>query len=98
MIALDGNRRRAIPSLGDGVGNLGRGLLRGLRKGRGRVSVFRYRVELHRGEEVTEEGTVLARDEFEAKEKLRFLKYRAIHLRKLSGLNAFVRQFRPDVR
>lgn len=62
------------------------------------MSVFRYRVELRRGEEVTEEGTVLARDESEAKEKLRFLKYRTIHLRKLSGIDAFVCQFRPDVR
>jgi hypothetical protein len=62
------------------------------------VSVFRYRVELQRGEEFTEEGTVLAKDEFEAKEKLRFLKYRTVHLKKLSGVNAFVKQFSADVR
>jgi hypothetical protein len=53
---------------------------------------------LNRGEEFTEEGTVLAKDEFEAKEKLRVLKYRTIHLKRLSGLNAFVRQFTADVR
>ncbi len=62
------------------------------------MSVFKYRVELNRDEEISEEGTVLAKDESDAKEKLRFLKYRTIHLKKLSGLNAFVRQFRADVR
>jgi hypothetical protein len=62
------------------------------------VSVFKYRVVLDRGEEFTEEGTVLAKDEFEAKEKLRILRYRSIQLKKLSGLSAFVRQFSADVR
>ena len=62
------------------------------------MHVFKYRVELNRGEEISEEGTVLARDESDAKEKLRFLKYRAIHLKKLSGFHAFVNQFRADVR
>jgi hypothetical protein len=62
------------------------------------VSVFKYRVELRRGEEISEEGTVLANDESDAKEELRFLKYRTIHLKKLSRLNAFVKQFRAEVR
>lgn len=62
------------------------------------MSVFKYRVELNRGEDVTEEGTVLAKDESEAKEKLRVLKYRTIHLKKLSGFNAFINQFSADFR
>lgn len=62
------------------------------------MSVFKYRVELNRGEDVTEEGTVLGKDESEAKEKLRVLKYRTIHLKKLSGFNAFINQFNADVR
>jgi len=62
------------------------------------VSIYKYRVELNRGEEFSEEGTVIARDESEAKEKLRILRYRAIHLKKLSGFNAFFKKFTADVR
>jgi hypothetical protein len=62
------------------------------------VSVFKYKAELNRGEEFTEEGTVLAKDEFEAKEKLRILRYRTVHLKKLSGFDAFFKQFNADIR
>ncbi len=62
------------------------------------MSVFKYRVTLDRDEEFTEEGTVLARDESEAKEKLRILRYRSIQLKRLSGVTAFFRQFNVDVR
>jgi hypothetical protein len=51
-----------------------------------------------RGEEVTEEGIVLARDEAEAKKKLRPLQYREVKLRKLTGLNALIRRFSADIR
>lgn len=62
------------------------------------MSVYKYRVLLMRGEEVTEEGIVLARDEAEAKKKLRPLQYREVKLRKLTGLNALIRRFSADIR
>ena len=62
------------------------------------MSVYKYRIMLMRGEEVTEEGTVIARDEEDAKKKLRALRYREVKLWKLTGLKGFLRQFSADVR
>jgi hypothetical protein len=62
------------------------------------VSVFKYRAVIDREEEFTEEGTVLAKDESEAKEKLRILRYRTVHVKRLSGISAFLKQFSADVR
>lgn len=62
------------------------------------MSVYKYRILLNRGEEFEEEGTVVAKDEAEAKQKLKPLKYNEIHLKKLSGINALFKQFTADVR
>ncbi len=61
------------------------------------MSVFKYKVTLGR-EDFMEEGTVIAKDEFEAKEKLRSLEFKEVHLKKLTGLTAFTKQFFPDVK
>jgi len=62
------------------------------------VSVYKYYALLKRGEEVEEVGTVVAQDESDAKQKLRVLNYRTVKLKKLNGINAFVRQFTADFR
>lgn len=62
------------------------------------VSVYKYRVLLNRGEEFEEVGTVIAKDEAEAKAKLMPLKYNKVHLKKLNGLNALFKQFTADIR
>ncbi len=62
------------------------------------MSVYKYQVMLVRGEEFMEEGTVVARNEAEAKQKLRTLNYRQVKLKKLNGFTAFVRQFSADIR
>ncbi len=61
------------------------------------MSVYKYRVTLGR-EDFMEEGTVIAKDEFEAKEKLRSLDFKEVRVKKLKGLNAFVKQFLADVK
>lgn len=61
------------------------------------MPVYKYQVTLGR-EDFMEEGTVIAKDEYEAKDKLRSLDFRQVHLKKLSGLNAFVKQFLADVK
>lgn len=45
-----------------------------------------------------EEGTIIAKDESDAKEKLKSLQYKEIQLRKLKGFNALIRQFSADVK
>jgi hypothetical protein len=62
------------------------------------VSVYKYYALLKRGEDVEEIGTVVAQDESDAKQKLRVLNYRTVKLKKLNGINAFVRQFTADFR
>lgn len=62
------------------------------------MSVYKYYALLKRGEEVEEVGTVVAQDESDAKQKLRVLNYRTVKLKKLNGINAFVRQFTADFR
>ncbi len=61
------------------------------------MSVFKYKVT-HGPEDFMEEGTVIAKDEYDAKEKLRSMDFKEVHLKKLTGLNAFVRKFSADVK
>ena len=61
------------------------------------MSVFKYKVTFGR-EDFMEEGTVIAKDEFEAKEKLHSMDFKQIELKKLTGLNALVKQFSADVK
>jgi len=61
------------------------------------LSVYTYKVSLGR-EDFVEEGTVLAKDEHEAKEKLRQLDFNHVHVRKVSGFSAFLKKFSADIR
>ena len=61
------------------------------------VSVYKYKVSLG-PEDFMEEGTIVAEDEYEAKKKLKSMDARQVSLKKLTGLNAFVKKFTADVR
>ncbi len=61
------------------------------------MSVYKYKVTLGR-EDFMEEGTVIAKDEYEAKEKLRLMDFKQVHLKKLKGLSALVSHLSADVR
>ena len=59
------------------------------------MSVFKYSVTFGK-EDFQEEGTVVAKDEIEARDKLRILEFKSVSLKKLSGLNAVVKKFSAD--
>lgn len=61
------------------------------------MSVYKYKVAFGR-EDFMEEGTIVAEDEIEAKKKLRSMDARQVSLKKLTGLNAFVKKFTADVK
>lgn len=62
------------------------------------MAVFSYRVTIKEREDFTEEGTVVASDESDARKKLRRYDFRDVRLRKLSGFSAFVKKFSADVK
>lgn len=49
-------------------------------------------------EDHCERGTVVARDQLEAKEKLRRERYTNIRLKQIKGVSAIFRQFTADIR
>ncbi len=61
------------------------------------MSIFKYKVTLGR-EDFAEEGTVIAKDEYEAKEKLHSMDFKQIQLKRLTGLSAIVKRFSADVK
>ena len=61
------------------------------------MSIYKYKASLGR-EDFMEEGTVIAQDETEAKSKLRSIDARQVSLKKLTGLNAFLKRFTADVK
>lgn len=61
------------------------------------MSVYKYRVTIGK-EDFEEEGTVVAKDESEAREKLRILEFTSVSLKKLTGLKAAVKKFTADIR
>ena len=61
------------------------------------MSVYKYKAELGR-EDFVEEGTVIAVDEFDAKKKLQSMDAKHVSLKRLTGLNAFLKKFTADVK
>lgn len=61
------------------------------------VSVYKYRVTSQR-EDIEEEGTVIAKDESDAKTKLELLKYKHIHVKQLKGVKGLIGQFSADIK
>ena len=61
------------------------------------MSVYKYRVTSQR-EDVREEGTVIAKDENDAKTKLELLQYKHIHVKQIKGVKAFFGQLSADIK
>ena len=62
------------------------------------MAVFSYKVTIKEREDSIEEGTVVANDESDARQKLQRYNYRNVRLRKLSGVSAFIKKFSADVK
>jgi len=62
------------------------------------VPLYKYVATATSMEEQSESGTVVARNEEEAKNKLRQLRFDKIHIRKVAGLRGLVGQFTANIR
>ena len=64
------------------------------------MAVFKFRAstEGKEDEDHYEKGTVVARDQAEARDKLRRERYTNIKLKQMHGVSALVRQFMADIR
>lgn len=62
------------------------------------MAVFRYRGTIKEREDFTEMGTVVAKTEVEAIQKLKERHFSNIKLKKLGVLSSFVLQFSADIR
>jgi hypothetical protein len=63
------------------------------------VAVFRYTVTLYDREEHVEAGTVLARNEDEAKEKVgRLFQIDQLKLRRLNGISSLLKSITADIK
>lgn len=64
------------------------------------MAVFKFRAftEGKENEDHYEKGTVVARDQAEARDKLRRARYTNIKLKQMHGVSALVKQFMADIR
>ena len=62
------------------------------------MAVYHYRASVREREEHSESGTVVARNEQEAKRKLEALQFNAIRLKQIKGFSSFLKRFTADVR
>jgi type II secretory pathway component PulF len=62
------------------------------------VAVFEFTAVAHEREAHSEQGTIVARDKLEAYDKLRSRQFTDIRLKKVQGMQAWIRQFTADVR
>jgi len=62
------------------------------------MAVFQYSGTDRNREDQVESGTVLARDEVEAKEKLQPFHLDGLRLRRLGGLRGMLQSLSPDVK
>lgn len=62
------------------------------------MAVFQYKATIPDREDYFEVGTVVARDELEAREKLKKLNFKSIRLKRVKGLKSFLLWFSADVR
>ena len=62
------------------------------------VTLYKYTVTYKNREGFTESGTVVAKDEDAAKEKLRLLEFEKVKLKKLQGISALFKQFTADIK
>lgn len=62
------------------------------------VTLYKYTVTFKNREDFTESGTVVAKDEDEAKGKLKRLEFDKVKLKKQVGISALFRQFTADIK
>ena len=62
------------------------------------MAVFQYKATIPDREDYFETGTVVARDELEAREKLKKLNFKSIRLKRITGFKSFLLWFKADVR
>ncbi|HOJ32660.1 MAG TPA: hypothetical protein PKY35_03950 [Candidatus Hydrogenedentes bacterium] len=62
------------------------------------MAVFQYKAAIPDREDYFEIGTVVARDELEAREKLKKLQFKSIRLKRITGFKSFLLWFSADVR
>ena len=62
------------------------------------MGIYKYTASIAERENFTEEGTVLADSEDEARRKLKQYRFDNIHIKKLTGLSAIVKRFSVDIK
>ena len=62
------------------------------------MAVFRYEATKELPEDYTERGTVVARDNYEAKTKLKQEGFSKVHLKRVRGLAALWDRFTADIK
>ncbi|MBI5093991.1 MAG: hypothetical protein HZB26_16310 [Candidatus Hydrogenedentes bacterium] len=62
------------------------------------MAVFEYRASIRKREEYVESGTVVARDEAEAKKKLEQLEFIDIRVKRIGGISGIFKSMTADVR
>ncbi|MCC6144068.1 MAG: hypothetical protein IT368_09700 [Candidatus Hydrogenedentes bacterium] len=62
------------------------------------MAVFEYTAIVHERDAHSEQGTIVARDKLDAYDKLRRRQFTDIKLRKVEGVQAWLRSFTADVR
>lgn len=62
------------------------------------MALYHYSAATKAREDHTESGTVFARNEEDARKKLRALRFDHIHLRKITGLRRLIGRFTANVR
>ena len=62
------------------------------------MAVFNYVATVRKREEFTERGTISARNEKEAEQKLLALDFSDVRLKRISGVGAIFKQFTADIR
>ncbi len=62
------------------------------------MAVFKFHAVNDKREDYAERGTVVARNEAEAKQKLERLNIKVTSVRRLPGLTGFLKSFTADIR
>ena len=62
------------------------------------VTLYKYTVTYKNREDFMETGTVVAKDEDDAKRKLKRLEFDKVKLKKQVGISALFRQFTADIK
>jgi len=62
------------------------------------MAVFEYKVVLKSREDAEERGLVVARDETEAARKLKTYDLGGAKLKRITGIQGFIKKFRADIK